>query len=168
MMRPIAPRAFGRFQNRVTVYLHADQWTNDIPLPPSTRIEYVGEHREIPIYSNVTFVLEPDQTREILSGYFVVPLTLEDALEWFQQQLNQLGWERDGEQGFRKENRALIAFRHPSTSNQLEISLQWWAHRNQCTARIRYEVRYLYKEINREKLIQDSVEFEPEPEALNS
>lgn len=163
MMRPISPRPFRREDNRLTIYLWADQWTSDVPLPPESRMEYVGENREIPIYPKMIFVLEPETTRQVIVGYYVIPMPFAESIEWFQRELNQIGWESDSESGYRKQERALLHFQHPDSHAKVQINLKWWPHRIQCTALIQREVVDIYEKINLDELMQDSPDLEIAP-----
>lgn len=158
MTRLFSPRAFKRDKNRLLIFLPPDQWADDVPLPPESRISYFGEYHEIPFLPMWEFVLEEDKTREILVGDFIVPMAFESAILWFQEKMNERGWEAGPQEGYRMEERALLRFQHPDTHAQVEINVQWWPYRHQCTAMIRREVIHPYEkiEIDVEKLIAET------------
>jgi len=159
MMRSLSPRAMRRREpNEIEITLHADEWTPDVPLPPESRIAYMGEYHEHPFHPSWRFVLEEKQTREILVGYYVVPMAFDATISWFQSQMNDLGWESGPKEGYKLDDQALLRFQHPDTHAQVEISIQWWPYRHQSTAMIRREQVHPYEkiEIDVDKLIAET------------
>ncbi len=123
-------RRFNRHTDGITIFLRLDEWPADVPLPPQTDVLRVGENHELPLYPQWRFVLEPEWTVEVLTGLFVIPLSPEDTLSWYETELKKLGWVIDSEKRFVEPTWASLRFEHPETQVHVSLSLRYSQARN--------------------------------------
>ena len=142
MIRAPSPRPIKRRRDELLIFLHPDEWASDVPLPEGSTIVHLGENHEIPFHPQWHFFLQPDQTVELLVGYFILPLSFEDAIVWNQTELAKQSWIRGPKEGYYMPPKALLRFQHPETCARVEISLLWWDHRQETTAMIRRVVEH--------------------------
>ncbi|MBI4672646.1 MAG: hypothetical protein HY741_13385 [Chloroflexi bacterium] len=148
MMRPPSPRAVKRRGDELLIFLHPDEWANDVPLPEGSVIVEMGENDEIPFFPQWHFALRPKKTIEVLVGWFKIPLGFEKAVSWYEAELESLGWVQDLARGYSRRNAAHkpeavgLRFQHPQTGVRVEISVQLGSERRGTTAMIRRIVEH--------------------------
>ena len=158
-MRSISPQGFQRNDDGILIFLHPDQWTDEIPLPPQSAVVHLGEQHESPFYPQWEFRLEPDKTIELLIGYFVEPCTLDQAIPWHRDEMVKRGWSEIPERGFAMDSKASLFFQKLNVKVSASINLQWWEELQETTAMIRYTVEHPWQKPQLElELESDTVE----------
>lgn len=136
-MRPVSPQAYQRVDDGVIIFLHVDQWIEEVPLPAASSIVRLGEQHESTFYPQWEFRILPDKTIETIVGYFSEPISLADAIEWHRGEMLKRGWIECPERGFLLLDKALLCFEKQHEDSTASISLQWWESLRETTAMIR-------------------------------
>ncbi len=132
-------REFRRRHNGVLIWLRLEEWPVDIPLPPGTRVVETGDGPFDPYWR---FVLEPDRTIEAVVGWFILPLSLEGAIEWYQAEMIKRGWEELAEGSYRMPRAAAVRFQQPGSNVCITVGLSPGPDTEQTDAMIRRIVEH--------------------------
>jgi hypothetical protein len=112
-------RPFIRVQDGILRHLNLDDWPIDVPLPDGVKMVQLDGESFQP-YQKI--YLGSDKTVEAVFGWFVLPLSLEQALEWYSTRMPAFGYVReDGYENF--PNSAGIHYRNPQTDVRVEINI---------------------------------------------
>ena len=84
-------RKLNREDDGVSLQINLEDWATDVPLPPHTSLLGFGENYELLIYPEWRFVFRPNETYDVLTGMFKVPMPFADAVAWSQSQLKKRG-----------------------------------------------------------------------------
>ncbi len=117
-------RQFNREHDGITIFLRPEEWPADVPLPPQSDIRRVGENHEIPLYPQWRFVLEADNTVEVVTGLFRMPLTVGEIVAWYETELGKQGWLVNPEKRFVEPTWASLTFEHPATKVHVSFSMR--------------------------------------------
>ncbi len=111
---------FQRMYNGIMIHLRQDEWADDVPLPKDAVVFETGDGPFKPYWR---LVLEPNQTVEILAGWFKVPSSLDQLVAWYQTEMEKVDWVKS--KNFREGNSAGINFVSPDqkTRRRVEISI---------------------------------------------
>ncbi len=113
-------RQFRRFWDGILIWLRFEEWPSDVPLPAGTRVAKTGDGPFEPYWR---FVLEPDKTIEAVVGWFILPLSLEGAIEWYQAEMTKRGWEELTEHAYRQPQSAAVRFQHPGSNVRVTVGM---------------------------------------------
>ena len=111
-------RSFRRTHNGIMVHLRLDEWAADVPLPKDAVVFETGDG---PFYPYWRLVLEPDETVEVLVGWFKIPCSLDQTIAWYQAELGKSGWVNI--KSFKEGETAGINFQRPGTNLRVDISV---------------------------------------------
>jgi len=136
-MRSKSPQAFQRIEDGIVIFLHPDEWDQEIALPPESTVVHLGEQHENPFLPQWEFRVLEDKTIETLVGYFVEPIPFEKAIEWHRTAMRQRRWRECPERGYQFPTKALFCFQKDDAQSTLTINLQWWEALHQTTAMLR-------------------------------
>ena len=131
-------RPFQRTHNGVLIYLQLDDWPADMPLPGGVTL---GETGEGPFYPYWDLILKSDQTIQVVVGWFIIPLTLNEAITWYQTEMAKQGWAHLAEKSSRLSESAVLRFEQPTTSVRAVVDLHVRPH-NQTDAFIRRVIKH--------------------------
>lgn len=132
-------RPFRRDNNGLFIHLRLDEWPKDVPLQKDSEVVSTGAGPFMPYWH---LVFEPDQTIEVVVGWFRFTCSLEETLVWHQIEMEKSGWIRDRARGHKDETSAGLNFQQPETGVKVEMSLRWWKYLNQTSIMIRRVARH--------------------------
>ncbi len=109
-------RPFQRLHDGIQFRLRLEDWPTDVPLPAESTIVRVGADHEIPLHPYWQIVLEPERTIEAVVGRFIIPLSLDEAIIWYQTEMAKRGWAQPTDKSSRLTESAVLRFDrgHPS------------------------------------------------------
>jgi len=139
MVGQINLRPFRRKHDGVLIYLRLDEWPTDVPLPAEPAVVETGDGPFMPYWR---LVFEPEQTVEVVVGWFKFSCSLDETVIWHQNEMERCGWVRDTTRGFKDETSAGMNFQHPQTGVKVEMSFRWWRHLHHTTVMIRRVVKH--------------------------
>ena len=110
------PRPLRRDHDGILFYLHMEDWPEDVPLPEGTEPLEIGDGAYWP-YWNI--ILESDRTVELIFGWFIVSLSMEETFKWYQTEMERCGWiEIERTDGL--PSCATLRYRRPETGQDAE------------------------------------------------
>lgn len=138
---------FQRMYNGIMIHLRQDEWADDVPLPKDAVVFETGDGPFKPYWR---LVLEPNQTVEILAGWFKVPSSLDQLVAWYQTEMEKMGWVKS--KSFREGNSAGINFVSPDqkTRRRVEISILDRPDLGDSTVMIRRVVKHPWPRVSKE------------------
>jgi len=132
-MRPIR-----RDHNGLMIFLCREDWPEDVPLPDGTAQMVTGAG---PFPLSWKIVLDPDKTVEVIAGWFIVPhLSVEDTFDWYQTEMNRLGW-IEVQRASSPPGWAMLRYRHPETRSDAETHVVIDIRRNRYLNRTQPMIR---------------------------
>lgn len=139
-------RPFERLHDGIQFRLRLEDWPTDVPLPAESAIAMVGENHEIPLHPYWRIVLEPERTVEAVVGQFIIPLSLDEAIIWYQTEMAKRGWVQPTDKSSRLPESAVLRFEQPTTNICAVVGLRNWAERKATDAFIRRVAEHLWPE----------------------
>ncbi|MEK7443162.1 MAG: hypothetical protein AAB571_02625 [Chloroflexota bacterium] len=118
-------RKLNREDDGVSLRINLEDWATDVPLPPHTSLLGFGENYELLIYPEWRFVFRPNETYDVLTGMFKVPMPFADAVAWSQSQLKKTGWVEMPESTFIQAEWATLKFEFPHLATRVTMSFRW-------------------------------------------
>ncbi len=134
-------REFRRRYNGLLIYLHLEEWPSDVPLPAGTRVAETGEGPFDPYWR---FVFEPDRTIEVVVGWFIMPLPLDEAISWYRTEMSKGGWNQVSGKGYCLPESAVVCYQHPETNVQIVVDLRQRSEREETNTMIRRIAEHPY------------------------
>jgi hypothetical protein len=113
-------REFRRKQDGLLIWLRLEEWPLDVPLPTGTQVAKTGDGPFDPCWR---FVLEPDKTIEAVVGWFILPLSLQGAMEWYQTEMTKRGWEELAKGSYRLPRSAAVRFQQPDSKARVTVGM---------------------------------------------
>ena len=131
--------SFQRTHDGIMAHLGVDEWPADVPLPAEAAVVETGDG---PFWPYWRLVLEPNRTVEVVVGWFKTSLPVEEAAEWFVNEMAKLGWQSDLTGYQQTAGWHELSFGHPVSGVRVEISLHDWPYKQETTALIRRVVEH--------------------------
>jgi hypothetical protein len=132
-----AYRKFRRWHDGVVIWFDLDEWPPDLPLPTGVKLMKTGEG---PFRPNWHIVLEADSTNEMVGGWFILPMSLDGALEWYETEMEKRGWVKST--SYRSGNSAGIHFEMYEPRIHVELSFLGRPDLGDSTVMIRRYVKH--------------------------
>jgi len=98
------------------------------------------ETGEGPFWPYWKIYLEPDKTVEKIAGWFIVPYSLEETVEWYAIELRKQGWV-ETERTYTQPTWAILRYRHPGTDSDIETHVEISIRRNRYLNRTQPMIR---------------------------
>ena len=127
--------SFQRTHDGIMAHLGVDEWPADVPLPAEAAVVETGDG---PFWPYWRLVLEPNRTVEVVVGWFKTSLPVEEAAEWFVNEIANLGWQSDLTGYQQTAGWHELSFGHPVSGVRVEISLHDWPYKQETTVLIRH------------------------------
>ena len=141
-----APRPFQRLRDGIQFRLRLDDWPGDLPLPAGSAIVGIGNNHEDLVYPTWRIVLEPEGTIEVVGGWFIIPLLLESAVDWYKTELSKQGWIEQPERGFVRSDWAVLHLCHSEKNAKIRLSIRRWDDLNETRVIIERGIKHPWPE----------------------
>ncbi|MBI4675313.1 MAG: hypothetical protein HY741_27025 [Chloroflexi bacterium] len=161
-------RPFRRLHDGIQFRLRLEDWPTDVPLPADSAIVRVGADHEIPLHPYWQIVLEPERTIEAVVGRFIIPLSLDEAIIWYQTEMAQRGWAQPTDKSSRLTESAVLRFEQPTTNVRAVVGLLAIPDTQQTDAFVRRVVVHPWQEpqTTAEAPVAHEVEAMPPADAI--
>lgn len=154
-------RKFKRRHDGIVAWFDLDEWpSKDLPLPPGVKLMNTGEG---PFRPNWHIVLEQNFTGEIVGGWFVLPMSLVGALEWYETEMTKRGWVKSQE--YRLNEKAGIHFEQDEPRIHVELSFLDRPDLDDSTVMIRCYVKYPWSPPKSNSARANTPKRKPKPRA---
>ena len=122
-------RPFSSDKNKVRLYLRPDDQPPELPVPFGAVV------RTQPFVPYVEFSITPTQTEELLTMEFELPLSVQEAFNWYETELPKKGWQ-SLEKRYSPPSRATLKYRHCSKDIVFRVVIRHYIERQATSALI--------------------------------